>query len=1318
MSVDSPITTVLRYRRKGNKDTVAVKDGKVCVDNKPLAGLEKTFVFDCTATQKDVFERIARDRIRSGKGENLAFIAYGQSSSGKTYSILGPPEDLKWNAENEGLYPRCIRDLHDFYQDVPSKYEIRVLEVYLKKSLRDLISGQQLKFRGNDTFYVDDKDAKTKVAPVDLTKADWTLDVDAALEVIRDAQSRRVMGSTALSDVSSRSHMIIVLRVTARGAKLNPRLITLVDLAGSEHAGVTQGMAAMKKEGIAINTSLLELGMIVKKLGEGSDFIGFKNNLLTWLLQPSLSDGCRTIVFGTFRGDHVTQTKATVLFVTGVTHIKVLPAAAPAAERDEPLAKIDNSEFSMLVDTNAALKEQIRKLKESNEKIALEYQQITQEKAQLEEQLADAQKTIESCTVFEAYVDSCYPIMRQIFQEICELVVSDEGMRQDTMFLEENERASISADFSKGKYELQLKRLDESLGREKDVLFNKYTKKIEGEFETLQSQIRMEEESKKFQLRRKMDTLDVARKTIKEAREYFQKCENEEQALPSDETYKCTLANLSNWMATLQSNQEQLAKFAPDNRILSDIVSLTNQATQLHSRIERERFAAPLNYAEQRLNSANAFLAMLSPCLRGQPFANAAPHLGILSPRLRAPQPQLDASQLLNLMRAYDAARTKRFDLEPQLGKSKRLENAEALAAELEQLKNVVSESLLSLLEYTLRCCAEDVEGATARLASIAATPTAPLEKIKDVAAKLEQTAALLSNEKVVLALCEVQFHSRALEGKVHAAQLENCCSGASDAKEFASIRRLLDPLWDKLSDTEKRLNATVSACLSMRDDTVVGAVIGVEKSRLLDVRNLLRETEIIAGRNTLLAAQKPGVAQAAFIDAIAKAMNEADQYKAAAWEAFRQWDLVFKMQAQFDDLHKSFSNALAACKQKPSISERHAALKDASRKFPNQYDSLKSEVKKLHDARKPTPNPGEPAKVYSLMQSHAAAMQQNLDGIIRGADHDMEELRNALTIEEVKNCCWNYRLPISLSSGILLVAVLAVAIVVPIIVTQRGHDHGALRVTNTTVPPPTTTTPYPTTIWPTTSTLPPTITTTSMTTSSTPVTLTTVTPTTAATTPSTAATTPTTAASTTAAPTAATTAASTTAATTAASTTVAMTPTTAASTTAAPTTAATTAASTTAATTPTTVATTPTTVATTAASTTVAMTPTTAASTTAAPTTAATTAASTTAATTAASTTAAPTTPTTVATTPTTVATTPTTAATTPTTAASTTAAPTTAAPTTGTVKGDSSIIRSKGLEIILMVAVGVLSAGYAAVFGIWLYRRLQSKDPLHAPV
>ena len=1069
MPANSPITTVLRCRRMGDKDGVAVKDGKVYIGNKPLAELDNTFVFDRTATQKDVFERIVRDRLRSNKGENLAFIAYGQSGSGKTYTILGPP-NLEWNAENEGLYPRCIRDLHDFYQDVPSTYEIRVLEVYLKKSLRDLISGQQLKFKGGDSFYDDEKE--TKVAPLDLTKADGTLDVDAALEVIRDAQSRRVIGSTALNDNSSRSHMIIVLRVTARAAKLNPRLITLVDLAGSEHAAVTQGMAAMKKEGIATNTSLLELGMIVKKLGEGNSFIGFKSNLLTWLLQPSLSDGCRTIVFGTFRGDHVAQTKATVLFVTGVTHIKVLPAAAPAAEPEEPLPKVDNSEFLTLVDTNASLKKRIRELEESNQQVALE-------KRQLEEQLVDAQKAAEGNTVFEAYVGSCYPIMRQIFQEICELVVSDEVVRQDDILLEEQERATIYADFSKGKFELLRERLNESLRREKDSLFNKYTKKIEGEFETLQSQIRMEEESKKFQERRRMTTLDDARKTIKEAREYFQMCESElrKQALPSDKTYECTLANLSRWLATLHSDQVQLAKFAPDNRVLADIESVTQEATQLHSRIERERFEAPLKYVEQRLNFANAFFAMLSPCLRGQPSASAPVRLqqaqlrsqDLLALNCSLEQHRDLLASLCNLMKAYDEARTKRLTLEPQLGKSNISAVAEALAAELEQLKNYAI-SLLSPLENALRYCAEDVEEDIARLASIAAPPTAAIEKIKDLATKLEQTAALLSEEKVVLALCEVQFHSRALEGKVLAAQLKNSCNGASDAEEFASIRRLLDPLWSELSGMEHDLNAAVSACPSMRDDNVVGPVIGVEEPRLLHVRNLLRETEITASRNTLLAAQQPSAAQAAFIGAIAKAMSDADNEKAVAWKTFCQWDLVFKIRSQFNDLHKSFSNALAACKQKRSTSERHAALRDASRKFPNQYDSLKSEVKKLREACKPTPNPGEPPRVYSFMQFHAAAMQHDLDGIIRGADHDMEGLRNAFAaIEEVKNCCWKYRLPISLSSGVLLV-VLAVAIVVPIMLTQRGHNHGALRVANTTVPPPTTTTPLVTT------TLPPTM--------------------------------------------------------------------------------------------------------------------------------------------------------------------------------------------------------------------------------------------------
>jgi hypothetical protein len=66
---------------------------------------EYDYVFDSTARQEDVYNVVARDRVRDAlyHGINCSILGYGQTGSGKTYSICGGD-----SYADRGLIPRTI----------------------------------------------------------------------------------------------------------------------------------------------------------------------------------------------------------------------------------------------------------------------------------------------------------------------------------------------------------------------------------------------------------------------------------------------------------------------------------------------------------------------------------------------------------------------------------------------------------------------------------------------------------------------------------------------------------------------------------------------------------------------------------------------------------------------------------------------------------------------------------------------------------------------------------------------------------------------------------------------------------------------------------------------------------------------------------------------------------------------------------------------------------------------------------------------------------------------------------------------------------
>ncbi|KAF9606404.1 hypothetical protein IFM89_025093 [Coptis chinensis] len=218
-------------------------------------------------------------------GFNVCIFAYGQTGTGKTFTMEGTPG-------NRGVNYRTLEELFQISKERSStmKYELFVsmLEVYNEK-IRDLLtetSTQPLK-------KLEIKQAAEGTQEIPGLVEECVCSTDEVWELLKTGSRNRAVGSTNANELSSRSHCLF--RVTVRGENLvngqrTRSHLWLVDLAGSERVGRIEVDGERLKESQFINKSLSALGDVISALASKTPHIPYRNSKLTHLLQSSLAE--------------------------------------------------------------------------------------------------------------------------------------------------------------------------------------------------------------------------------------------------------------------------------------------------------------------------------------------------------------------------------------------------------------------------------------------------------------------------------------------------------------------------------------------------------------------------------------------------------------------------------------------------------------------------------------------------------------------------------------------------------------------------------------------------------------------------------------------------------------------------------------------------------------------------------------------------------------------------------------------------------------------------------------------------------------------
>ncbi|PWA81113.1 di-glucose binding protein with Kinesin motor domain-containing protein [Artemisia annua] len=323
---------------------------------------KKTFRFDRVFTpndnQVDVFAQASPLVTSVLDGYNVCIFAYGQTGTGKTFTMEG-------TEGNRGVNYRTLEELFKIAKERVDTYtyniSVSVLEVY-NEQIRDLLATPS-----SSTKKLEVKQASEGLhnipglveAKVENTKEVWN--------VLRAGSSARAVGSNNVNEHSSRSHCMLCIMVKAKNlinGECTYSKLWLVDLAGSERLAKTDAQGERLKEAQNINRSLSALGDVISALANKSSHIPYRNSKLTHLLQDSLGGESKTLMFVQISpSEHdLSETLSSLNFATRVRGVELGPARK----------QIDTSELQkmkMMLDKakqESRLKdESLRKLEES-----------------------------------------------------------------------------------------------------------------------------------------------------------------------------------------------------------------------------------------------------------------------------------------------------------------------------------------------------------------------------------------------------------------------------------------------------------------------------------------------------------------------------------------------------------------------------------------------------------------------------------------------------------------------------------------------------------------------------------------------------------------------------------------------------------------------------------------------------------------------------------------------------------------------------------------------------------------------------------------
>ena len=301
-------------------------------------------IFFYNSTQIDLYNYFNNIPIDIFNGINTTLLLYGQTGTGKTYTLFGTEwtnnsinnkyildennfirNNVKININDNEGNGILIRLLKDIYKYSDFKLYFSYFQIYNEK-IYDLLNNKKRIhkkpfFRNsiakNKDFsynYINNiynnnvalhirEDKNLGIFIEGLTEKKIN-NLNEILELLKKGEIYKNKRKNYKNELSNRSHIVLMFHfILNKPNKYNEvthsRLI-LCDLAGTEKLNVDRNYNKIYfNELININKSLNNLGLIIDNLNKKKNYIPFRNSILTQFLQNSLGRNTKTHIIST-----------------------------------------------------------------------------------------------------------------------------------------------------------------------------------------------------------------------------------------------------------------------------------------------------------------------------------------------------------------------------------------------------------------------------------------------------------------------------------------------------------------------------------------------------------------------------------------------------------------------------------------------------------------------------------------------------------------------------------------------------------------------------------------------------------------------------------------------------------------------------------------------------------------------------------------------------------------------------------------------------------------------------------------------------------
>eukprot|EP00906_Rhabdomonas_costata_P004572 RCo006729 len=430
---------------------------------------ERIFKFDSVFGPTTSQDALYRSLIRPIVGEVLSgysctVFAYGQTGTGKTYTMEGLPENLVDSdgvvklGEGAGIIPRAMQHIFSSVDRSGCEYTVKlsILELY-NEELHDMLASDEELYSQDcrDSRDLGRKQARCKLGIYDVAPktAGATPTVGGlaitglrevpvrnmaeVLDLMRRASERRQVAETKLNAFSSRSHMITTVTVhiketTDAGEDLwKLGKFNLVDLAGSENVTKAGVQGKGQKEAGINNQALLVLGRVINALVSNQSYVPYRASKLTRILQDSLGGKTKTCIIATVAPTHacMDETVSTLEYASRAKNIKNRPEVNRKMTRRQLMKDLSEQNEELQRQLQAQRdKSGVFLPADSYNKLIERDQEASQRIAQLEQELEVAQEHLKQADKQLAKYKRATELVRRRFDG---LDTATGGMLQD-----------------------------------------------------------------------------------------------------------------------------------------------------------------------------------------------------------------------------------------------------------------------------------------------------------------------------------------------------------------------------------------------------------------------------------------------------------------------------------------------------------------------------------------------------------------------------------------------------------------------------------------------------------------------------------------------------------------------------------------------------------------------------------------------------------------------------------------------------------------------------------------------------------------------